>query len=114
MLLGRKTTKQINNSVYLPLPLAASRMMPDQPSSAAGSPLTVAPPVDAAGSSPAYILHPPLPRVPGPTPADLGPAVGGAGQTSVPILLNPELMKGTSIPFISPQVRPAVVTVSSH
>ena len=66
----------------------------------AGSPLTVPPP-QTLPTGP-YILHPPLPNTVAPPARDL--AAGGGGS-SVPILLNPDIIQGTSIPIISPQVK---------
>ena len=63
------------------------------------SPLTVPMPSLTTGQ---YILHPPLPNITSPP-----KMVAGTHQplSSVPILLNPDLMHGTPIPIISSQVR---------
>ena len=45
-----------------------------------------------------YILHPPLPSAVAPG-KETQPGVG-----SVPLLLNPDIIQGTAIPIISPQV----------
>ena len=50
----------------------------------------------ASAASPAYILHPPLPSMTQSPPQ--------SGQMALPIILNPELMQGSAIPFIAPQV----------
>ena len=54
------------------------------------SPLTAG---ELPSHSTKYILHPPL------------PAVNPTVQGTVPLLLNPEIMQGTPIPIISPQVK---------
>ena len=59
------------------------------------SPLTIPHMPPAAGH---YVLHPPLPSVTN-SPKGFIPPV-----TSVPLLLNPDIMHGTPIPIISPQV----------
>ena len=60
------------------------------------SPLLSQPEDSAPGSS--YILHPPLPAVASPATSTGLPGV------HIPLLLNPDILQSTSIPYISPQV----------
>ena len=46
-----------------------------------------------------YILHPPLPLV-----SAITSTAGGAATAAIPLLLNPDIMQGTSVPILSPQV----------
>ena len=102
----KKSNKTLLFFIFPAIP--AEGVSPSSDSVRVGSPLTV-PGDSVVGAGTSYILHPPLPQVPGPTPATSVPAMStpadpATAQSSIPILLNPDLMKGTSIPFISPQV----------
>lgn len=78
---------------------------PDSPEAVRpGSPLEVESPPTSA-----YILHPPLPSVGSRSTTSPIPSGCTPSQT-VPILLNPDIMQSTAIPFISPQVNTSSVT----
>lgn len=57
---------------------------------------------------PSYILHPPLPvvttSVSGVTPSVAGSISTGLPGVHIPLLLNPDILQSTPIPYISPQV----------
>ena len=61
------------------------------------------------GSS--YILHPPLPAVATPTPPTA--TATGLPGVHIPLLLNPDILQSTTIPYISPQVS-QVLSISDH
>ncbi|GAB1600980.1 Golgi-specific brefeldin A-resistance guanine nucleotide exchange factor 1-like [Argonauta hians] len=58
----------------------------------------------ATSMTSAYILQPPLPKVASPNMIDPAAATMTATASTVPLLLNPDIMQGTTIPFISPQM----------
>lgn len=93
---------------------------PDSPSSQTSdsgigkSPRPSSPLVGETGTpvTSAYILHPPLPSVTSRNSSTTDTMTVTCGNTSptatastVPLLLNPDIMQGTTIPFISPQMK---------
>jgi len=84
---------------------SAAETPPDSMSATTESDQPLPPPaastaVDASTSShlAQYVLHPPLPAV-------IGSAASSSDQLSaIPLLLNPDILQGSKIPVITPQV----------
>ena len=91
-------SKQMRNSLpFVSAVVTQQQEMMKRPE----SPLLSQPEDSAPGSS--YILHPPLPAVASPA-TSVSSSVGLPG-VHIPLLLNPDILQSTSIPYISPQVR---------